>query len=55
MALYQKVEWMDFFETEKQKVSQIQAEIQATYKQIDQMVYDLYELTPEEIQIVENA
>lgn len=46
---------MDFFETEKQKVNTIQAEIEATDKQIDQMVYNLYELTPEEIEIVENA
>lgn len=51
MTLNQKAEWIDFFDTEKQKVNQIQA----TDKQIDQMVYDLYELTPEEIQIVENA
>ena len=55
LSLAQKSEWMDFFETEKQKVNQIQAEIQATDQQIDQMVYDLYELTPEEIKIVENA
>lgn len=55
LSLAQKAEWMDFFESEKQKVNQTQAEIQTTDKQIDQMVYDLYELTPEEIQIVENA
>lgn len=55
LSLSQKSEWMDFFETEKQKVNTIQAEIEATDKQIDQMVYNLYELTPEEIEIVENA
>lgn len=55
LSLAQKAEWMDFFETEKQKVNQIQAEIQTTDKQIDQMVYDLYELTLEEIEIVEKA
>jgi len=55
LSLAQKAEWMDFFENEKQKVNHIQAEIQATDKQIDLLVYNLYELTPEEIQIVENA
>ena len=55
LSLAQKSEWMDFFEMEKQKINQIQIEIQVTDKEIDQMVYELYELTPEEIQIVENA
>ena len=41
MALYQK--------------GVLERYIKTTNKQIDQMVYDLYELTPEEIQIVENA
>lgn len=45
---------MDFFETQKRKANTIQSEIEATDKQIDQMVYELYELTPEEIEIVEN-
>ena len=51
MTLNQKAEIMDLINIEKQKVNQIQA----TDKQNDQMVYDLYELTPEDIQIVENA
>ncbi|MCA4809616.1 N-6 DNA methylase [Empedobacter stercoris] len=55
LSLSQKSEWMEFFETEKEKVNSIQAEIDATDKQIDQMVYNLYELTAEEIEIVENA
>jgi len=55
LSLSQKSEWMEFFETEKEKVNSIQAEIDATDKQIDQMVYNLYELTAEEIEIVENT
>lgn len=55
LSLAQKSEWMDFFESEKEKVNQIQAEIQAADKQIDQMVYELYELTPEEIEIIEQS
>ena len=32
----------------------IQRQIDATDRQIDKLVYELYELTPEEIAIVEN-
>ena len=32
-----------------------QRQIETTDRQIDQLVYELYELTPEEIQIVEEA
>ena len=31
----------------------LQRQIEATDRQIDQLVYDLYELTPEEIAIIE--
>jgi len=31
----------------------LQHQIEATDRQIDQLVYDLYELTPEEIAIIE--
>lgn len=55
LTLPQKSEWMDFFETEKQKANTLQSEIEATDKHIDQMVYELYELTPEEIEIVEQS
>ena len=33
----------------------IQRQIDATDRQIDKLVYELYELTPEEIKIVEKA
>lgn len=46
---------MDFFKTEKQKANAIQSEIEATDKQIDQMVFKLYELTAEEIEIVKQS
>ena len=47
-------EWIDLFEENKQKALSLKAEIDKTDKEIDQMVYALYELTEEEIQIVEN-
>lgn len=46
---------MDFFKTEKQKANTIQSEIEAADKQIDQMVFKLYELTSEEIEIIEQS
>src|SRR6476469_2718095 len=38
-----------------QRREQIQREIDATDRQIDQLVYQLYGLTPDEIKIVEEA
>jgi hypothetical protein len=46
-------EWMDLFEENKKKALEIKAEINKTDKEIDQMVYELYGLTEEEIKIVE--
>jgi len=48
-------EWREYFNTTKQTVNELQAQINQTDKEIDRMVYDLYELTPEEIAIVENS
>ena len=44
---------MQHFETEKAKANAIQEVINTTDKEIDQMVYTLYGLTKEEIEIVE--
>lgn len=41
-------EWMDLFEENKKKALELKAEI-------DQMVYELYRLSEEEIRIVENS
>jgi len=46
-------EWMDLFEENKKKALEIKAEIDKTDKEIDQMVYELYGLTEDEIKIVE--
>lgn len=48
-------EWLDIFEENKQKAQGLQTQINQTDKQIDSMVYELYNLTEEEIQIVENS
>jgi len=55
LSLSQKSEWEDYFEIEKKKVLEIKSQIDATDKEIDQMVYELYGLTEEEIGIVHNS
>jgi len=48
-------EWREYFNITKQKVNELQNQINQTDKEIDKIVYELYDLTPEEIEIVENA
>lgn len=48
-----KNEWKAIFENDKEEVLRIQEEINETDKQIDKMVYKLYNLTEDEINIVE--
>jgi len=48
-------EWLDLFEENKQKAQALQTQINQTDKEIDQMVYELYGLTEDEIKIVENS
>jgi type I restriction-modification system DNA methylase subunit len=55
LSLKDKAEWMEYFDKCVSEIKTIQAEIDKTEKEIDQMVYQLYGLTPEEIQIVENS
>ncbi|MDX9705643.1 MAG: hypothetical protein RBT46_08065, partial [Weeksellaceae bacterium] len=55
LSLSQKSEWEDYFTAEQTKALSIQSEINATDKEIDQMVYQLYGLTEEEIEVVERG
>jgi type I restriction-modification system DNA methylase subunit/REP element-mobilizing transposase RayT len=55
LTLSQKAEWEDYFLKEQQKAISVKSEIEKTDKEIDQMVYELYGLTEEEIKIVENS
>jgi hypothetical protein len=48
-------EWLDLFEENKQKAQDLQNQINQTDKEIDAMVYQLYNLTDEEIKIIENS
>lgn len=53
LTLKQKEDWEDYFLAQQQNALNIQTQITQTDKAIDQMVYELYGLTPEEIEIVE--
>ena len=55
LTLSEEAEWADYFDQEKSKALEIQSQISATDKEIDQMVYELYGLSEEEIKIVETA
>lgn len=55
LSLNQEAEWEEYFTAEAKKVLAVKAEIDSTDKEIDDMVYKLYDLTVEEILIVENS
>ncbi len=48
-------DWIDLFEENKKKALELKSQIDATDKEIDQLVYKLYDLTEEEIAIVEKV
>ena len=50
-----EIEWMEIFEVKKSSVKSLKSIIDSTNKEIDQMVYKLYGLTENEINIVEEA
>jgi type I restriction-modification system DNA methylase subunit len=53
LTLSQKAEWEDYFIQEQKKAIALKTQIDKTDKEIDKMVYELYGLTKEEINIVE--
>ena len=55
ISLAEQAQWMEYFNEQKQKIDIIKQQINQTNKEIDSMVYELYELTEEEIKIVENS
>ncbi|MDC0177522.1 BREX-1 system adenine-specific DNA-methyltransferase PglX [Polaribacter sp.] len=55
LSLKEEDEWMEYFNNEKEKIQNINIEIEKLDNEIDQMVYELYGLTDDEIKIVEEA
>jgi type I restriction-modification system DNA methylase subunit len=55
LSLSQEAEWEDYFMQESKKALEQKAIIDTTDKAIDAMVYELYGLTAEEIEIIEKS
>ncbi len=55
LSLQEQAEWMPYFEEQRAAVQEIRTQIDRIDAEIDQMVYQLYGLTEEEIAIVEEA
>jgi hypothetical protein len=55
LSLSEEAEWMSYFNEQKQKALALQSEITRIDAEIDQLVYELYGLTEEEIKIVEGG
>lgn len=53
LSLEEEAEWMGYFNKKKTEANTLQSEIDRIDKEIDQMVYELYGLSKEEIEIVE--
>lgn len=50
-----EIEWMEVFEHKKTEAQSVKSKIDKLDNEIDQMVYQLYELTEDEIKIVEDS
>lgn len=55
LKLSEESEWEDFFIEESKKILELKDSIDKTDKEIDTMVYQLYNLTSEEIGIIESS
>lgn len=55
LSLPEEAAWMPYFNEQKEKAMALKTSINQTDQEIDQMVYELYGLTAEEIAIVEEA
>ena len=55
LSLAEESEWIQFFKEQKEKAQKIATLITATDIEIDNLVYQLYGLSPEETKIIENS
>ena len=53
LSLREQDEWEEYFNAYKQQCNELSTQISSTDNEIDRMVYALYDLTEEEIDIVE--
>lgn len=54
LTLKEQDKWEDYFDDYKSEINNIEQKIQQTDQEINQMIYKLYNLTEEEIKIIEN-
>jgi TaqI-like C-terminal specificity domain/N-6 DNA Methylase len=52
--LKDQIEWQEMFDNQKEKVTTINTILKDTTKAINKIIYELYELTKEDIQIIDN-
>ena len=55
LKLTEQDEWEEYFNEHKEKILELQSQINQTHREIDRLVYQLYGLTEEEIKIVEES
>lgn len=55
LSLEEEAEWMEYFKEQKAGAGELKAQIAQTDAEIDAMVYELYGLTEEEIEVVEGS
>lgn len=55
LSLKEQNEWEEYLNEHKEKILELQSQINQTDREIDQLVYQLYDLTEEEIKIVEES
>ena len=52
LTLKEQDEWEEYFETYQKELLELQSQINTTDKQIDEMVYELYGLSEDEIKVI---
>ncbi len=55
LTLVEQDEWEEYFESYQEELLEIKVEIDATDKEIDEMVYGLYGLSEEEVAVVDSS
>jgi len=53
IPLADRNDWQDYFESEQRKISGLNQQIKQLEQQLDQAVYDLFDLTAEEIELLQ--
>ncbi|MEX2411808.1 MAG: hypothetical protein WD607_10665, partial [Candidatus Paceibacterota bacterium] len=55
LPLKEEAEWMEYFNEQKAKADELKTQIAQTDAEIDEMVYELYGLSEEEVRVVEGG